>query len=83
MGYTSLRDLYTENVVGKKVPALPRQQVHLQEQTGKTFVPGNDYVPQIPWSEFNLPADLFDKISKKGKMDKEGTGRGEYSAALS
>jgi len=74
MSYTSLKDLYSEQVIGKEVPPLPRQAVRESADPVKTFAPGNEYVPQTPWSEFNLSSDLFNER-------KEGSGRGEYSVA--
>jgi len=76
VAYISLKDLYFEDVAGITVPPLPRQQVNTPPV--KVFVPGDEYVPQTPWTEYDISPDLFQKTAGG---DKEGTGRGEYSIA--
>lgn len=70
MDYKSLNCLYTEQVMFRPIPPLPRRQV-LLEQTN-AFEPGRQY----KWTEFNLanPTELFNTIDG-------GVGRGEYSLA--
>ena len=72
MAYTSLKDLYSENVVGKPVPPLPRQRLLVVEQAN-SIIPGKIY----NWTDFNLqdPTNLFNY------RPKDGMGRGEYSLA--
>ena len=74
MAYKSLKEIYSQNVIFKKVPPLPRQSI-LAEQDVQ---PAAAQISLEPW-----PADVqkIDFYEKKAIGAKEGTGNGESRVA--
>lgn len=93
MAYTSLKDLYSGQVMLKHVPPLPRQAVRLQEQTPVPSVPTAAPTNAIPVAQpvkFN-PTQITDWTTWSSvnvpqnlfepPTGTTGEGRGEYSVA--